>query len=174
MLRQRSRPHTALVLVLSILCAILIALGLFLFLRNLNGSSGEVKSAFLVEGLDPAAQTGTPPGAPWNEKSPGENLFGYRVSSTVTFQSDGTGGGLNVQNPAFNEYLMVVELTADGDESVLYRSQYIAPNQYISKVDLREPLAPGEHEGTVYLSAVDPKTLDVVGVLENPILIKVK
>lgn len=79
-----------------------------------------------------------------------------------------------MQNPAFNEYLMVVELTADGDESVLYRSQYIAPNQYISKVDLREPLAPGEHEGTVYLSAVDPKTLDVVGVLENPILIKVK
>ena len=111
MLRQRSRPHTALVLVLSILCAILIALGLFLFLRNLNGSSGEVKSAFRVEGLDPAAQSGTPPGAPWNEKSPGENLFGYRVSSTVTFQSDGTGGGLNVQNPAFNEYLMVVELT---------------------------------------------------------------
>ena len=44
MLRQRSRPHTALVLVLSILCAILIALGLFLFLRNLNGSSGEVLS----------------------------------------------------------------------------------------------------------------------------------
>ena len=173
MLREKRRSHTASIVVLSLLCAALIVAGVFLFLRG-HRPDETLLARYQVEGLDPAAQIGALPGSPRVEQSPGENMFTYRINTSPTFQSDGTEGDLMVENPSHNQYLMVVELVADGDETTLYRSQYIAPNQYIEHVSLDHALSPGEHEGTAYLNAVDPETLELVGILECPLLIEVK
>ena len=163
-LRQKSRTNPVVVILLSFLCVVLVAVAAYLAMGNLGGDD-TVKPAFRVEGLDPAAQTGRMPGTPRNEKSPGPDQFGYRINLNPSFASDGNGGNILVQNPAFNNYLMVLEI-ADENGDVLYQSQFLAPNQYIEKIDLQKPLESGGYPATAYINAVDPKTLDLVEAFE--------
>ena len=79
-----------------------------------------------------------------------------------------------VQNPAFNSYLMVLEITAEGIDGLIYQSQFIAPNQYITSIDLQKKIPSGTYRATAYLNAVDPNTLDLVDTLDCPIDLTVK
>ena len=171
--KQKKRTGMLPVLLFTAFFIVLIAAGAFFFLHG-AGSSGEVAAQFRVEGLDPAAQTGVLPGAPHSERAPGDGLFGYRINAAPTFSSDGSGGDIRVQNPAFNQYLMVLEIVADNAETVLYRSQYIAPNQYILDADLSKPLSSGSHDGMAYINVIDPSTLALVDVLECPLAINIQ
>ena len=100
--KQKKRTGMLPVLLFTAFFIVLIAAGAFFFLHG-AGSSGEVAAQFRVEGLDPAAQTGVLPGAPHSERAPGDGLFGYRINAAPTFSSDGSGGDIRVQNPAFNQ-----------------------------------------------------------------------
>ncbi len=171
-LRQKSKSNRALVLLLSLICLCLIAAGVILFLKATGTGSQTIKSVFLVEDLDPNAKTGTLPGSPKEEKPQEENMFSYRINSTPKFSADCSGGNILLENPSYNEYLMVLEI-ADGNQ-LIYESQYIAPNQYIEKINLAKKLESGEHPVVAYINAVDPKTMDLVGTLECPITVVVK
>ncbi|MEM1483635.1 hypothetical protein V6615_02030 [Oscillospiraceae bacterium PP1C4] len=173
-LRQKSRTSPVLITLLSLICLVLIAVGVMLFLSGTGGGAGShsIKGIFQVDDLDPNATIGALPGSPINEKSPGENIFSYRINSTPMFSSDGTSGDILVENPHFNKYLMVLEI-ASGDQ-LLYQSQYIAPNQYIKTINLQKTPDAGKHSAIAYLNAIDPKTMDLIGTLECPITITVK
>ena len=163
--------HSFLV-VLACLAVIALITGGFLYWTLFTGGSTEIEPRFQVEGLDPAAITGTPPGAPAREKSPGEGLFSYRIDGAPAFQTDGTGE-INLQNPAFNQYLMVLEIAGE-DSQVLYRSGFLAPNQYLAEIRLEEPLPAGQHSCTAYINAVDPETLLYIDALTCPLAITVE
>ena len=100
-------------------------------------------------------------------------MFGYRINQAPVFSADGSNGRILVQNPAFNDYLMVLEIAGE-DGGVLYRSGYIAPNQYIEEISLPAPPPSGKYEATAYLNAVDPDTLTYVDALECPLSITIK
>lgn len=160
-------------ILLSVLCLTLIGGGVLLFLQNDGAETALIGGLFQVEGLDPAAKTGAPHGVPKDERAPvGEDLFSYRINDAPKFNSEGKGGNIMVQNPSFNQYLMVLEIALDG--KLLYQSQYIAPNQYISEIDLEHVPAAGEHLATAYFNAIDPKTFEFVDVLEAPVTIVIK
>lgn len=173
MQRQKTQTHKGVVIFLCVFCALLIGAGIYFFISSVGGSR-EISALFQVEGLDPAAQTGALPGSPRNEKAPGDGLFSYRINATPVFEGDGTGGDILVQNPAFNEFLMVLEIGQPDDGTLLYQSQYIAPNQYIEKIDLQKQLDPGEYEVVAYINIIDPKTLSYIDTLECPLVLTVK
>ena len=144
----------SLLVVLACLAVIALITGGFLYWTLFTGGSTEIEPRFQVEGLDPGAITGTLPGAPVRENSPGAGYIG-------------------LQNPAFNQYLMVLEI-ADETGQVIYRSGYLAPNQYLEEIQLGTPLAPGRHDCTAYINAVDPQTLHYLDALTCPLAIAVE
>lgn len=127
-----------------------------------------------MEQLDPNAISGAMPGTPKDEKSAGEGMFSYRMNPTPVFQSDGSGGDLMVQNPAFNDYFMVVEITAEGIDGMVYQSQLIAPNQYIDLIDLQKNIPSGSYQAIAYLNIVDPDSMDLVDILVYPMKLTVQ
>ncbi len=180
--RQKSRVNPLLIVLLSFVCILLIGFGILLFLYSANTTSptnttvdptAQIRSIFRVEGLDPNAKSGTMPGAPENETSPGDGMFSYRINATPQFQQDGADGNIWVQNPAFNDYLMVLEI-ADENGELLYQSQYIAPNQYIERIDLLLVPPPGTYQMVAYINAVEPRSLDLIDTLECPLTITIQ
>lgn len=169
--------------ILSFICIVLIAFGVFLFVNGTsrtsdiqtqgNASGNLIHPVYNVEDLDKDAKTGILPGAPTNEPSPGKDSFGWRVNSSLSFRADGVGGELNLQNPPFNQYLAVAELCLKNDPNVLYRSRYIAPNQYIEEITLEHTPPSGMHQAVLYLNLVDPQTLRVIDILESPVEITI-
>lgn len=174
---ERKKKKTGVAVLFSLICIALIGVGVYFFVGPdffFPSSGEELNPVFQVDGLDPAAQIGALPDSPKNESKPsGDNLFSYRINATPTFKPDGTGGNILVENPYFNEYLMVVEIEDESGE-LLYQSQYIAPNQHILNASLQSTPSAGTHQATAYISAVDPKTMDWVGTLECPIQLTVK
>ena len=162
----------SLLVVLACLAVIALITGGFLYWTLFTGGSTEIEPRFQVEGLDPGAITGTLPGAPVRESSPGEGTFAYRIDGAPEFSADGAGY-IGLQNPAFNQYLMVLEI-ADETGQVIYRSGYLAPNQYLEEIQLGTPLAPGRHDCTAYINAVDPQTLHYLDALTCPLAIAVE
>lgn len=175
MLRQKTRVRIFPIILFSVLLAGILAAAIYYFYFVHNPlSANQVMKQYQVEHLDPSAKTGRLPGAPKDEKSPGDGMFSYRINPTPVFQAGGSSGDIKVQNPSFNNYLMVLEIAVDGTDGTVYRSQYIAPNQYISSIDLQNQLPPGEYRATAYINAVDAGTLDLVDTLTCPLELTVK
>lgn len=172
-LRQRSRTNPILIVLLSCICIALIGFGVYLFLHSATQAPDTILPVFQVEDLDPAAQIGSLPGSPRGESEPAEDVFAYRINSTPTFDDEGKNGNILVENPASNQYLMVLEIAPASGGAMLYQSKYIAPNQYIESIDLAASLDAGTYEAVAYLNAVDPQTLELVGTLECPITIQI-
>ena len=167
---HKSRSQTIIVCLLILFFILLVAVGAFLILQP--ASPQQIEARFQVEGLDPNAITGTPSEAPRKETSPGEGMFSCRLDTSPTFGTDGIGQML-LQNPAFNEYLMLLELT-DETGQVICRSGYLAPNQYLEIVQLQKPLDMGTYQGTAYINAIDPETLQYVDAFTVPVTIQVE
>ncbi len=161
----------SLLVVLACLAAVALITAGVLYWSLFTGGSDEIDPRFQVEGLDPNAAIGTLPGAPSREQSPGEGMFAYRIDATPHFQADGTGN-IQLQNPAFNEYLMVLEI-ANEKNQVIYRSGFLAPNQYLEQIQLKEALSVGQYDYTAYINAVDPETLLYVDALTCPLSLTV-
>lgn len=173
--RKKQKSGAVVAVLLSLFCLALLGIGVWLFLQEsgmLGRTQDGVAKAFQVEGLDPAAKTGPLPGVSGRERLSGENLFGYRIETAPSFSAGGKGK-INVENPSFNRYLLVLEIARADDPTVLYRSQYIAPNQYIETVSLDSPPA-GKYDAIAYLNLIDPKTMRVADILEQPLTLTVK
>lgn len=166
--KQKSGHIVAVLLI--VFCMALLGFGVFLFLQEtgVGRSSDTIGKIFQVEGLDPAAKTGILPGSPAREHAPGDNLFGYRINTAPVFSASGKGD-ISVENPAFNQYLLVLEISRAEDPALLYQSQYIAPNQYIETIHLSAIPSPGVYDAMAYLNLVDPQTMKVIDILECPL-----
>lgn len=171
--KQKSGHIVAVLLI--IFCLGLLGFGVFLFLQEtgVGRSPDTIGKIFQVDELDPAARTGIMPGSPSREHAPGDSLFGYRINTSPVFNTGGKGD-ISIENPAFNQYLLVLEITRTEDPALLYQSRYIAPNQYIEDIQLSSVPSPGTYDAIAYLNLVDPKTMGVVDILECPLKLTIK
>lgn len=175
--RKKKQKSARIVIVfLTSFCLVLLGVGVWLFLLETgigSGSSDGIGKLFQVDGLDPVAQTGVMPGSSGRERLSGENLFGYRINSSPVFSADGRGK-ISIENPSFNNYLLVLELCLTDDPTLLYQSQYLAPNQYIESIRLSAPPSAGTYDAIAYLNLIDPKTMRLIDILETPITLTIK
>ncbi len=103
-----------------------------------------------------------------------EDTFSYSIKRNLVFDAASGDGDVKIENPAENRYLMAVELTlADGGE-VLHRTGYLKPGQGIETLTLEEMPAPGEYNAIAYFCAFDFETLDLLGILEQPVALTVE
>lgn len=171
--QRKYRSRTKSIVLICVIFACLLAAGVFLVFRTV-GADHLIKKRFQTDQLDPHAISGAMPGTSKDEKSAGEGMFSYRINPAPVFQTDGSGGDLMVQNPAFNDYFMVVELTVDGIDGMVYQSQLIAPNQYIDQVNLQKNVPSGSYQATAYLNVVDPDSMDLADIFVYPLELTVK
>lgn len=172
--RKKQKSATIAFSLLCVFCLGLLGFGIWLFFQEgiFGGNTDGIPKTFQVAGLDPAAKTGALPGTSSRERPSGDNLFSYRIETAPVFTAAGKGK-INVENPSFNKYLLVLEIARADDPSLLYQSQYIAPNQYIEGISLSAPLHPGNYDAVAYLNLVDPKTMRVADILEQPLKLSV-
>lgn len=188
---RKSKANKITAIGLSVLCLILIGFGVVLFFtgmprsRSANGIEANLPAPVIASDdnlqpntahyeLDKQAKTGTLPGAPENELPPGDGMFGWRMADVVSIDANGRGGKIMLQNPAFNKYVIVVELCLKNDPAVLYRSHYIAPNQYLEVVDFDSAPKPGTFAATAFLNIIDPNTMKIVDILQSPFTLTVE
>lgn len=172
--RRRSSSHRGLVVVLSIFCLILIGFGVWLFLQSRSNTSVLAPTfSMKLDAIDPGVVAGPPDGVSKKERAPGDGLFGYRINLAPTFSAESKRGDLEVHNPAFNSYILVVELCLADSEQVIYRSQYIPPDHNLPAVWLNDPLEIGSYSAVAYLNLIDPKTMQLADILEQPLTLQV-
>jgi len=106
------------------------------------------------------------------EKENAADEFSYEIKETLSFEKGDSSGRLLLKNPAVNRYLMYLEIKAN-DETVL-KTGNLAPGQIIKEVKLDIELSKGEYNAVAYIYAVDPESYKTVGVVTQPITIKIK
>lgn len=174
---SKKRSGLGVLLVVVLVSLALIGVGIWLLLQTLlPGRASDtlaLDAAFQVENLDPDARIGRLSAGQPREAKPGEALFLYGIEEAPVFSSTGKGDIL-IENAPSNAYLMVLEITRAGEDTLLYQSKYIAPNQYVKTVQLSPAPAPGTFDATAYINVVDAKTKKVVDILEHPLTITVE
>ena len=129
-----------------------------------------------VAGLDPSAQDTVPGlaerllGVRKNE----EGVFSYTVKRHLSFDKKTGEGKFGLENPPENNYLMAAELVLSGEDTPICRTGYLKPGQKIDTITLSVLPAAGEYEATVYFCAFDFENLELLGILEETVSLKVE
>ena len=167
--RTASRAMGILVLlIVMVLCGIVVLL-------VAGRESGSVPAAVIpsdIEGMDERVESAGSPILFPNKKNDPET-FSYEINAKPVFESWDAEGDLKIENPSRNLYLMAVELVQD-DGQVVFRSGYIRPGQKLEQAALDVRLAPGDHPLTALICAVDPQTLELLGILEQPVTVRIE
>jgi hypothetical protein len=87
-----------------------------------------------------------------------ESQFSFKINARPVFASGNAGGNLDIENPSYNMYPMVVQITLDDSEEVIYDSGGILPNQHIANARLNRALNAGTYRATASMNAYDPVT----------------
>ena len=106
------------------------------------------------------------------EKENAADEFSYEIKESLSFEDAESSGKILLKNPTVNRYLMYIEIKVD--EKIVLKTGNIAPGQVIKEVRLDKKLSKGEHAATAYIYAVDPESYNTVGVVTQPITIKIK
>ncbi len=93
------------------------------------------------------------------QKEADESYFSFKINSRPVFADGNSAGTLGIENPNYNVYPMVVQITLDSTGEIIYDSGGIMPGQHIAEAKLAEVLSKGEYEATATLYAYDPDTL---------------
>ncbi len=88
-----------------------------------------------------------------------ESYFSFKINSRPVFTDGNSTGTLGIENPTYNVYPMVVQITLDSTGEIIYDSGGLMPGQYIAEAKLARSLSQGEYEATATLYAYDPDTL---------------
>ncbi len=178
-LQQEIQRKNNLITLAIIMGAVAIAVVIGLAASYLNKTSGPkaIKDPITVaaeaqEKLDPNVQDGPMLKQTGQEEANPPNVLTYRINANPQFATGGKQGNIMVENPGVNSCLIAVELERDTGE-VIYRSGYIKPNQYIQTADLNIALEDGAYAVTASFLAYDPMTLELLGILNEPIKILV-
>ena len=106
------------------------------------------------------------------EKENAADEFSYEIKETLSFENAEEPGKILLKNPTVNRYLMYIEIKVD-DKTVM-KTGNIAPGQIIKQAELDKKLSKGEYSAVAYIYAVDPESYNTVGVVTQPITIKIK
>jgi hypothetical protein len=97
------------------------------------------------------------------QKVADESYFSFKINATPVFADGKAEGNLEIENPSYNVYPMVVQIFLDGTDELIYDSGGILPDKHITKAKLLRDLPKGVHKATAYLNAYDPKTKEWLG-----------
>lgn len=103
-----------------------------------------------------------------------ESTFSFEVNSRPVFENGKSEGNLRIYNPAYNNYLINVEIKLDSNNKTIFKSDKLKPNQYIEKAKLSRNLKKGEYEATATISAYDPTTEELLGISAAKMVIAVE
>lgn len=84
--------------------------------------------------------------------------FSFKINAKPVFENGRSEGNLRIENPSYNVYPMVVQITLDETGEIIYDSGGILPDQHIGNTRLTKVLSKGEHSATAHLYAYDPDT----------------
>lgn len=89
--------------------------------------------------------------------------FSFKINARPVFKDGDSEGNLRIENPGYNIYPMVVQITLDDTGEVIYDSGGILPDQHINNAKLSKSLSKGAYAATADLYAYDPDTLEYQG-----------
>lgn len=84
--------------------------------------------------------------------------FSFKINAKPIFENGSSAGNLRIENPNYNVYPMVVQITLDDTGKIIYDSGGILPNQHIDNAKLSSVLSKGTYKATAHLYAYDPDT----------------
>jgi len=173
--KHRQSKGTPVVFLLLLAVLMFVTAGALLLRQNAAGNTG-LPEWGEVEHLD-AAASDLPLGLKnrlFGVRQNDPTVFTYSVSRKVAVDAAAKTGTMRITNPVENVHLMAVEVTLAGEDTVLYRSGYLKPNQRIETVTFDELPPVGTYDAVVYFCAVDFETKELLGILEQPIKLEVK
>ena len=86
------------------------------------------------------------------------SYFAFKINARPVFERGDAPGSLQIENPSYNIYPMVVQIFLDDTQEMIYDSGGILPNQHVAQAKLSKRLAAGTYDATAYLNAYDPDT----------------
>ncbi|MDR1412750.1 MAG: hypothetical protein LBJ07_02365 [Actinomycetes bacterium] len=89
--------------------------------------------------------------------------FSFKINARPIFENSSSEGTLEIENPSYNIYPMVVQITLDSTDEVIYDSGGILPDHHINNAKLLVRLPKGVHKATAHINAYDPKTKQLQG-----------
>jgi hypothetical protein len=87
-----------------------------------------------------------------------ESMFSFKINARPVFTSGNARGNLEIENPNYNIYPMVVQIALDDTEEIIYDSGGILPNQHIENARLNRVLNAGTYRATASMNAYDPQS----------------
>lgn len=103
------------------------------------------------------------------QKEVDSSQFKFEINSDVTLKDNIMN--LELENPPSNFFNMKVEIKLIDTNNTIYKSDLIKPNQYIKDAKVKKNIAKGKYDAMAYLTAYNPKTKQVEGIVEVEIII---
>lgn len=100
--------------------------------------------------------------------------FSFKINAKPDFENGRSAGNLRIENPNYNIYPMVVQITLDSTGEIIYDSGGVLPNQHIGNAKLTKVLSKGTHQATAHLYAYDPDTKTCQGESAAKLTITIK
>jgi hypothetical protein len=92
-----------------------------------------------------------------------EGYFSFKINARPVFENGKAAGNLEIENPSYNTYPMVVQIFLDDTEEMIFDSGGILPDHHIDNAELLTVLKAGTYNATAYLNAYDPVSLEWQG-----------
>lgn len=92
-----------------------------------------------------------------------EGMFNISISTLIEFETGTSEGIAYIENVPGNRHHMQVTITLDETGEEVYKSDGIAPGNYVESITLSRDLDPGTYDATATFVAIDQETLEEVG-----------
>ncbi|GHU41148.1 hypothetical protein FACS1894111_02970 [Clostridia bacterium] len=89
--------------------------------------------------------------------------FSFKINAVPEFENGKAEGNLEIENPSYNIYPMVVQITLEDTGELIYDSGGIMPNRHIQSDKLKKVLPAGEYRAIAHFYAYDPDTKQNMG-----------
>lgn len=99
--------------------------------------------------------------------------FSYKINARPVFQTGSGEGNWEIENPNYNVYPIVVQVTLDDSGEIVYDSGGLLPNQHIEKAKMTKALKAGEYKATATINMYHPETNEAVGKTQAGLIITV-
>jgi len=103
----------------------------------------------------------------------GANLS-FEINSAPVFKDGKSEGNLAIQNPRFNIYPIVVQITLNDTDEIIYDSGGILPNHHVYNAKLLRVLKAGKYEATATINCYDPDTKAWAGKAQAELVITIE
>lgn len=99
--------------------------------------------------------------------------FSYKINARPVFETGSSEGNWEIENPNYNVYPIVVQVTLDSSGELVYDSGGLMPNQHIERAKMNQSLSAGTYEATATIHMYHPETKEEVGKTQAGLIITV-